>query len=374
MLTGITREELNQLVAFHGHKCPGLAIGVRVVEAARPIIGTHSSQNVLACISETDMCGVDAIQGLLGCSMGKGNLKYKDHGKVAFSFYNLTTGKSVRVRANPSFSLSFADKETGFQQVLDAPLGEVIVQEEVTLPIPAPARIHDSGLCDNCHEKVMTSRMRLYRAKKVCIPCFDKFENGTIYDDATKFFDKRASTWDEGITERDRLRVDEVLRKSHISPSQRVLDVGCGTGILIDGLVKAGIQQITALDLSAEMIAICRKKFPQITDIIQGNFDTHSFTENIFDRIFIFNAFPHFKDYSLVFTNAYRWLKPNGCLVIAHSMTREELNEIHRAAGREVARDILISDDEMRKLYTHAGFSALEVSNESHFFSKGQKS
>ena len=51
----------------------------------------------MVCISENDACGVDAIQVLLGCSVGKGNLLFHMRGKQAFSFYNRKTGKSVRL-------------------------------------------------------------------------------------------------------------------------------------------------------------------------------------------------------------------------------------------------------------------------------------
>ena len=49
------------------------------------------------CITENDACGVDAIQVLLGCSVGKGNLLFHLRGKQAFSFYNRKTGKAVRL-------------------------------------------------------------------------------------------------------------------------------------------------------------------------------------------------------------------------------------------------------------------------------------
>lgn len=58
-------------VEFHGHECPGLAIGVRAVEAAKVKMGIHFSQDEeIVCVTENDACGVDAIQVLAGCSLG----------------------------------------------------------------------------------------------------------------------------------------------------------------------------------------------------------------------------------------------------------------------------------------------------------------
>ena len=55
-------------VRFHGHACPGLAIGCRMVfEAARELeLGTKAKDEELVCITETDACCVDAVQALLG--------------------------------------------------------------------------------------------------------------------------------------------------------------------------------------------------------------------------------------------------------------------------------------------------------------------
>ena len=84
--------------AFHGHVCPGLTIGYRAALYAMDLLGlTFSDDEQVVCITENDACGVDAIQAILGCSIGKGNLLFHMRGKQAFSFYNRKTGKSVRL-------------------------------------------------------------------------------------------------------------------------------------------------------------------------------------------------------------------------------------------------------------------------------------
>ena len=85
-------------VAFHGHACGGLTIGYKAACYAAELLELDfSGDEQLVCIAENDACGVDAIQALLGCSVGKGNLLFHMRGKQAFSFYNRTTGKSVRL-------------------------------------------------------------------------------------------------------------------------------------------------------------------------------------------------------------------------------------------------------------------------------------
>ena len=80
---------------FHGHKCPGLAIGYRAAVLAMEKLGLSegSQDEELVCISENDACGVDAIQVITGCTAGKGNLIFHMTGKEAYSFYCRKSGK-----------------------------------------------------------------------------------------------------------------------------------------------------------------------------------------------------------------------------------------------------------------------------------------
>lgn len=64
---------------FHGHSCPGLAIGIRAAEVALQEIGKHAAGEEMVSIVETDMCGVDAIQYLSSCTFEKGNLIHRDY-------------------------------------------------------------------------------------------------------------------------------------------------------------------------------------------------------------------------------------------------------------------------------------------------------
>ena len=87
--------------AFHGHICGGLTIGYKAALYAIELLKlTFSEDEQVVCISENDACGCDAIQVILGCSIGKGNLLFHMTGKQAFSFYNRKTGESVRLILN----------------------------------------------------------------------------------------------------------------------------------------------------------------------------------------------------------------------------------------------------------------------------------
>ena len=89
-------------VEFHGHQCPGLAIGFRASEIAACELGEKMSalrDEEIVCVTENDACGVDAVQVITGCTIGKGNLIYRPTGKMAFTFFFKDKRKEYTRRA-----------------------------------------------------------------------------------------------------------------------------------------------------------------------------------------------------------------------------------------------------------------------------------
>lgn len=194
-------DRIKKIIAFHGHMCPGLALGIRASEIALKEIGPHSRDEEMVAVVETDMCGVDAIQFLTGCTFGKGNLIHLDYGKNAFSFYRRSDGSGVRIVAKPELfgqsdpeweeliaKLSSggltAEEEQRFQQKKDERTHSVLAADSEKLfdidrpskPMPRSARIMTSLTCEQCGERVMESRIRKFRGKTLCIPCFEQYE------------------------------------------------------------------------------------------------------------------------------------------------------------------------------------------------------
>jgi formylmethanofuran dehydrogenase subunit E len=165
---------IERTIAFHGHSCPGLAIGIRVSELAMEKIDILNAKNPV-CVVETDMCGVDAIQFLTGCSFGKGNLIHKDYGKSAFTFYDRDAQRGIRAIFN-DFARGEADRENRIKQLMQAELKDLFSTQEVDAPPVRPARILKSIQCNNCQEMTMESRIRMFDGKNLCIPCFQKVE------------------------------------------------------------------------------------------------------------------------------------------------------------------------------------------------------
>jgi formylmethanofuran dehydrogenase subunit E len=175
MTCTLDKETLNAVVDFHGHHCPGLTIGVRVSELARTLLDIHTTPNTL-CVTETDMCAVDAIQFLTGCSFGKGNLVHRDFGKSAFTFFNRDTGKGARILFKDSPAGRDMDREQRIKMLMDADLDDLLDVQDIDAPPVRPARILTSIVCDACGESTMESRVRLFEGKKLCTPCFQRVE------------------------------------------------------------------------------------------------------------------------------------------------------------------------------------------------------
>lgn len=164
-------------VAFHGHQCPGLAIGVKACQAAMELLELERAQDEeLVCITENDACGVDAIQALLGCSLGKGNLIYYGTGKQAFTFYRRRDGKGVRLylkAENPGL-----EREDWMHHLLHMAPEEAFTVGEPQLPLPQRARRFASVTCQICGEKAAEHTMHLQEGKWVCSHCFAPYKRG----------------------------------------------------------------------------------------------------------------------------------------------------------------------------------------------------
>jgi len=199
----IEKDLIDKTIAFHGHSCPGLVIGIRAAELALKRLGYAEGKDLVAVV-ETDMCGVDAIQFLTGCTFGKGNLIHKDYGKMAFSFYDRSKDMGFRVLLRQDISGDLGPElrslmrkvEDGTaneeehvrlknlrgelqERYMNVDLEEMFIVTEPSFPVPKPARILQSLRCEACGEMTMESRTRRFGGKTLCLPCFEKTEQKT---------------------------------------------------------------------------------------------------------------------------------------------------------------------------------------------------
>lgn len=170
----INNELWEKSVAFHGHECPGLTIGYRAALYAMELLDlTFSADEQVVCISENDACGVDAIQVILGCSIGKGNLLFHMTGKQAFSFYNRKTGNSVRLVLKKNQNM---DRQQSFEHYHTCAPEDMFTVKETTLQVPEHARIFASFVCDCCGETAGANWIRLQGDQKLCMDCYQNYD------------------------------------------------------------------------------------------------------------------------------------------------------------------------------------------------------
>ena len=175
-----------EIIRFHGHECPGLAIGYKMATAAMESLESiRAEDEELVAIVENDACGVDALQCVSGCTFGKGNLLFRDYGKQVYTLYYRSTRSGVRVHFHGKGipETLQEDRSALGRWILSASSDSILSVTPVSIPEPEPARILKSIPCALCGESVMESRIRQLDNKPVCIPCFDK----------QKKFEQRAS-------------------------------------------------------------------------------------------------------------------------------------------------------------------------------------
>ena len=171
------KELWEKAVAFHGHECPGLAIGVRACEIAMEKMGLGvSDDESVVCVTENDACGVDGVQAILSCTFGKGNLLYRDTGKQAFSFFERKSGKKLRLALKPfAGEMSRPERQ---KHILEAPADEVFSVGEPRFELPESARIFKTVICESCGEGAPEHKIRLQDGKTVCLDCFKTYSRG----------------------------------------------------------------------------------------------------------------------------------------------------------------------------------------------------
>lgn len=189
-------DELRETIQFHGHLCPGLALGFRVAKAALRELGADRPQDEeLVAIVENDSCAADAIQFITGCTFGKGNLVFRDYGKHVYTVFDRRAGKGVRISEDyRGFEKDqrFADlkkREAAGEDVssdrkgylmekataiLHADEKEFLTIQQIAFLPPEEAKIKKSLRCARCGEKFMESRSRMKNGEAVCIPCSEK--------------------------------------------------------------------------------------------------------------------------------------------------------------------------------------------------------
>lgn len=191
-------KQLEQIVKFHGHICPGLVLGYRASAFALKELGRKSIDEEIVAIVENNSCAVDAVQVMTGCTFGKGNLIFKDYGKQVYTFIKRPSGKAVRIsidwtppsetekqkeiwqkymkgnRSREVLKAVHLRKSKKIESILKTSDKDLFKISRIKISLPDEAMIYPSVRCERCKEKTMEPKLRVKNGKTICIPCFER--------------------------------------------------------------------------------------------------------------------------------------------------------------------------------------------------------
>lgn len=155
--------------------------------------------------------------------------------------------------------------------------------------------------------------------------------------EVSAFFDSLADSWDSGMV-KNQWKIDKILGVAEVTQGKTVLDVACGTGVLIPDYLRRNVKKCVAVDISERMVEIAKNKFSQYdnVDFLCADAELYDFSET-FDCIVIYNAFPHFADRERLFDNLSKCLETGGRITVAHGMSRESLMNHHSGIAEKVS-------------------------------------
>lgn len=165
--------------------------------------------------------------------------------------------------------------------------------------------------------------------------------------DNREFFNNLAYKWDEMCHHDDR-KIRKILELAEIKENAKILDIGTGTGILISYLLEKSPSKLVGVDISENMIEVAKEKYKD-NNVKFAVSDIMDFNEDKYDYIFIYSAYPHFKDKEKLFEHLSKLLNNDGKIVIAHSQSGDEINHVHSKID-VVKEDVLLPVEDNVKI------------------------
>ena len=190
--------------------------------------------------------------------------------------------------------------------------------------------------------------------------------------DVIAFFDQCAASWDDRMIKSDEI-IGKILDNAEVGAGMTVLDVACGTGVMFDYYLQRNVSAVVGIDISPEMAKIAAEKYENnpLVQVICGDVEEHAFTEK-FDRIVVYNAFPHFPYPKRLLKTLAGLLKEDGRLTIAHGASREAIDNHHSGEASKVSNGLMTADN-LKKLFDPHFEVEIVISNRDMYQVSGVK-
>ncbi len=188
-------------LAFHGHKCPAMPLGLRAAVAAMNVLGVERARDKeLHVISETGKghaagCFLDGIMVATGCTYGKSNVEKLYYNKLAFTLVDVAGKRAVRVSLKPDFvakmlqSPFVEQRKKGIPpQDVPAAIADPLVEKVMSMPeemfleigpvqefvLDRKPGVFAASACARCGEMVFIDKLVETAAGRVCLGCRDR--------------------------------------------------------------------------------------------------------------------------------------------------------------------------------------------------------
>ena len=189
--------------------------------------------------------------------------------------------------------------------------------------------------------------------------------------DVIQFFDRMAPQWDADMIRSDSI-IGKIFDGAEICPGVDVLDVACGTGVLFPDYLARQVGSITAVDISPEMVKIAASKYPGENITVLCADVEELAADKTFDRIMVYNAFPHFPEQEKLIAALSSMLRPGGTLTVAHGMSREQIDHRHEGAASKVSIG-LMHEDALAEIFSRHLTVTVKISDNRMYQVTGRK-
>ena len=171
--------------------------------------------------------------------------------------------------------------------------------------------------------------------------------------DVIQFFDSCAPSWDAEMIKSD-VKINKILDNTEVGEGMDILDVACGTGVMLPYYLQRNVASVTGIDISPEMAKIAAAKYAgeSKVQVICGDVEEYAFGRK-FDRIVVYNAFPHFPYPKRLIKTLAGLLKGDGRLTIAHGMSREAIDGHHSGSASKVSNGLMSAENLKRIFDAH---------------------
>jgi demethylmenaquinone methyltransferase/2-methoxy-6-polyprenyl-1,4-benzoquinol methylase len=187
-----------------------------------------------------------------------------------------------------------------------------------------------------------------------------------------EFFNGLAEDWDE-MTHHDPQKLTQIVDLLEIEEDDMVLDVGCGTGVMIPYLLERLGEggRVIAVDFSEKMVSIARDKFPKsrylhVEFIAEDVLSLEMKGE--YDAILCYSCFPHFQNQQETVKHLAGGLCEGGRLIVAHSESRDAINSMHKGSNSVVHSDYLPPSTEISEMMREAKVEIKEIIDNEEIF------